>query len=283
MRVSLVLVAIPVVSSLVVASASGQRDAPPVQMATLTASATVKGVQPRLLHVTVQGGQDWLVSVPDQYERFVFEATATTRWLQPRMPVRFNADVPVEQRRREIVLKEPVESLTVAPLRPDVGVGVFPEEFGQQQDNLFASSEDDEKKDAAHREPKKVPCLIVGQVVDNKQGRVRVAAGPFTIRLELAPGADISVQWHDVQWVRPGDKAEISARYLPGQVGQAQGQQITVTAAQALDLEEKPGRRASARQEKRGSKAKDHGATQPEKKPEEEAEKQPENPQQDEG
>jgi hypothetical protein len=193
--------------------------------------------------MTVEGGQDWLVSLPNQYENFVYEATATPRWLQPRMPVRFEADVPIEKRKREIELKEPVKSLTVTPFRPDVGVGVFPEQTNPLQNDLFAGrGEAARKKQQGVQQPETLPCLIVGQLMDSKQGKLRMAAGPLVVRFELAEDATIAVQWHDPQWVRPGDRAEITARHPAGRIGQAEGQQITVTAAQVLDVEEKVAR-----------------------------------------
>lgn len=244
MRVPRTLILVALTSLCVLSFAYGrpgpQRQRGP-QLQDLKATGTIKGLRPRVLHVTVEGTQqrEWLVSVPERAEDLVFEATATPKWLQKRMPVRFTAKVVKEKRMREIVIREPVAELTVAPLRPDVGMGVFPEQRTDQRDNLFTRRSKTPQKKRSRAEPEEVECMIVGRVVENKDGRLRIAAGNISVRLELAPKAEISVQWHDLQWVRLGDKVDLTARYAAGRPGQAQGQTMTITAAKPLDVEEK--------------------------------------------
>ena len=229
-------------------SVFGQERGPRIHMETLRTTATVKGVRPRLLHVAAEDGKEWLVSVPTNYENVVFQATAAPDWLQKRMPVRFHANVTMEKHKKEIVIREPLTELTVATIRADVGMGIFPENGIDQREDLFRGGKTGvDKKPAGQAEES--PCLIIGLLVENKDGKLRVAAGRIPVRAELDPKAEISVELHDVQWVRPGDKAEITARYLAGRQGQAEGQQITVTAAKPLSADEEPekGRRRSAR------------------------------------
>lgn len=265
MRTTLALLTVCLASSTFPASLWGQRQGDRMPLETLTGSAIVKGARPGLLHVAMEGGQEWLVSLPTEYQRFSYEATATTRWLQPRMPVRFEANVTMEKRKREIVLAEPLKSLTVTPLRPDVGMGIFPEQTNPMRNNLFAAPAENAKKKPAVPEPQEVPCVITGQLVENKEGKLRVAAGPVVVRAELAADAEITVQWYDAQWIRPGDRADISARYPAGRPGQAQGQQITVVASQVLDMEQRVARG------RRRAEPEEEGDNQPAR--EEEAEK----------
>ncbi len=234
------------------ANAHDEKKVTPVPPATLRASGTVKGWRLGALHVAVAGGEEWLISVPRKPEQVVFEATATRKWLQRGMPVQFNAKIVLERRKRKIVIKEPVSELTVAPFRADVGVGLFPERNTDQRQDLFARRGREAKKKQARGQPQGVPCLVIGRLVDNRDGKLRVAAGKISVLLELAPEAEIAVQLHDLQWVRPGDKVEITARYPQGRKGQAEGQELSVVAAKVLDGVEKHSktRRRSARDKK---------------------------------
>jgi len=246
MRIIRTMAAAALVTSCMVATVAAQRNGRrhmQVQMQTLQGEGTVQRVRPRLLQVAMQGNENWLIALPNDYRKFIYEATATPRWLRPRMPVQFNAHVTLERRKREVVLQEPVEALTVAPFQPGVGMGIFPDPSMDQRDGLFTNDDEKQKKRRSHKnESIDGSCLIVGQLVEIKDGKLRIAAGGVTVRCELAPKADISVQWHDAQWVRPGDKAQITARYLPGRTGQAQGVQISINAEKTLDIEEKPAR-----------------------------------------
>jgi hypothetical protein len=228
---------------------------------TLNTAGTIKGVRPQVLLVTAEGGQEWFVSVPSDYKQFSYEASATSRWLQPRMPVRFKAEVKFEKRRKDIVIEQPVTALTVAPITPELMPGYYPEQSNDQRTNLFARRTAD-TKEKKRQGPVTMTCLIVGQLLEAKDGKLRVAAGPAIFRLELDPEAEIDVQWYDVQWVRPGDKIELSARHPVGRLGQAQGQQMSITAAELLDIQPKPTRtrRSSQRDSKKPAESKKAGS-----------------------
>ncbi len=251
MRVVLTLFALVLTTVFLMPQARAQPPGPKLTMETLRAEGTIKGVRPRLLHVAVGDDEDWLVSVPNEYQQFLYEATATPKWLRMPMPVRFSALVVIEKRMREIVIKEPVSELTVTPLRPEFGVGLFPDRSNNQGPSVFDRQARKEEKKRPRREPVEVPCVIIGRLAESKDGKLRVVAGNRSVRFELAPEAEISVEWHDVQWVQPGDKIDLTARYPAGRRGQAQGQQITITAAKVLDLKEKAtrGRSKSGREQ----------------------------------
>jgi hypothetical protein len=203
-------------------------------MDTLKAGGVIQDGTPRVLNVLIDG-QPWYVSVPDNPRDLVFEGMATSRWLQRGMPVRFECTVVMEKRMREIVIKEPVTELTVAPVPPNVTMGIHPEQQHDQRSSLFSRRSGDADK-RAPQGPVELPCLVIGQLVENRDGRLRVAAGRASVRAELDPKAEISVQWHDVRWARKGDKIELSARYPAGRKGQAQGLTMTIKAAQTLDV-----------------------------------------------
>ncbi len=256
MRVAQTFVMALLVTLFVLPTARGNpHDEKKVELTTLRASGTVKGWQRGALHVALTGGEEWLISVPGKPEQIVFEATATRKWLQRGMPVQFNAKVVLEKRKRKIVIKEPVSDLTVAPLRPDVGMGLFPEQNDDLRQDLFARRSPATKKKHARGELKGVPCLIIGRLVENRDGRLRVAAGKISVLVELAPKAEIVVQTHDLQWVRIGDKIEITARYPAGRKGRAQGQEISITAANMLDANAKQTK--ARRRSTRGGKTED--------------------------
>ncbi len=221
-------------------------------METLRTTATVKGVSPRVLQVVAEDGKQWLVSVPAEYENIVFQATATPDWLRPGMTVRFHATVTIEKRKKEITLKEPITALTVATVRPNVGMGIFPENENDQRNDLFGGGQAEAKKKRASSEPVETPCLIIGRLIENKDGKLRIAAGRM-VKAELSDTAEVSVELHDVMWVRPDDKAEIIARYFPARMGQAEGQQMTITAATPLTGKE--GAEKNHRRANRGQKA----------------------------
>ncbi len=248
MRTSIVLPTLLLLICAGLPSMFGQQRGPRIPVETLRTTATVRGVRPRLLHVVAEDGKEWLVSLPANYEDVVFQATATPDWLQKRMPVRFRANVMMEKRKKEIVISEPLTELTVATLRADVGMGIFPESGIDPREDLLRGGKTGAEKQPAG-EAKETPCLIIGLLVETKDGTLRIAAGRIPVRAELDPKAEISVELHDVQWVRPGDKAEITARYYSGRQGQAEGQQITITAASPLSAEEglEKGRRRAAR------------------------------------
>lgn len=226
------------------------------QLETLHTTATVKTVAPRVLQVVATDGKEWLVSVPTEYDNIVFQATATPDWLRPGMVVRFNAMVSMEKRKREITLKEPISELTVITVNPNIGVGIFPENQVDQRNDLFGGKPDTKKKRAGS-EPVEMPCLIIGQLSEAKDGKLRVAAGRFPVRGELAEKAEISVELHDVSWVRPEDTAEITARFYPARPGQAEGTQMTITTTKPLSGHEESGRlsrRARGKKDDAGEK-----------------------------
>ena len=121
--------------------AAAQRRGQQMEMAHLNGDGVVKAIRPRVLMLTV-GTDDWLVAVPEDYQQLLYEAKATTRWLQRGMPVQLTATLVAEKRRREYEAKEPVAELTVAPLLPNAQPGVFPEQNGgDQRTGLFSRQE----------------------------------------------------------------------------------------------------------------------------------------------
>jgi hypothetical protein len=235
---------------------------------TLQGEVTVKGVRPGVMQVTTAEGQDWLVTIPTQIENVIFRGSATPQFLQPQMAVRFHTTFPkTDKRKKEYVTSQPVDSLELITLRPGGEPNVYPDEQEVGRRELFQGDEK-EQPEANSDTPKKagddaeetLACLVLGTVVEYKSGKIKVAAGPYTVVAELPETATISVDVRHCLWAQPGDKVELSARYNPYLRGQAQGQQMTITAAKPLTPPEKASksRRRGARDRKNdGEQAKD--------------------------
>jgi hypothetical protein len=97
-----------------------------------------------------------------------------------------------------------------------------------------------------------IPVLVIGLLREYKNHRIKVSAGNFMVSAELPETAEVSVDVRHCQWVRPGDKVELTARFYPTLRGRAEGQQMTITASQPLVPDEKAnkGRRRGGRDKK---------------------------------
>jgi hypothetical protein len=111
---------------------------------------------------------------------------------------------------------------------------------------LFQGDEEEQPKvkdDAPKKEGEAAgettACLVIGTLVEFKNGKIKVAAGPYSVVADVPETVTISVDVRHCLWAQPGDKVELSARYSPYLRGQAEGQQISVTAAKPLTLPEK--------------------------------------------
>ena len=92
-----------------------------------------------------------------------------------------------------------------------------------------------------------------------RKEQLRVSAGGVMVRCELDPKAEISVRWHDVCWVRVGDKVQFTARYPAGRKGQAQAETMNITTTAPLDVAETPPRghkKAETREQEKKDEAK---------------------------
>lgn len=234
----------------------------------LQGEATVKGVRPGVMQVSMADGQDWLVTIPEQIENVIFRGSATPQFLQPQMAVRFHAKFPKsDKRKKEYQTLEPVNALELITMRPGGEPNVYPDDQGDERRELFQGEEQEKpegkgevaKKDGdAATEP--LACLVIGTLLEYKNGKIKVAAGPYTVVADFPETATISVDVRHCLWAQPGDKVELTARYNPYLRGQAQGQQLTITAAKPLTPPEKvnKSRRREARDRKNdGDKSKE--------------------------
>jgi len=234
----------------------------------LQGEATVKGVRPGLMQVTTAEGQDWLVTIPTRLENVIFRGSATPQFLQPQMALRFHTTFPwTDKRKKEYQTSKPVDTLEIITVRPGSEPNVYPDEQADGRRKLFQGDEEErpEVKDEAPKKEGEVAgetmaCLVIGTLVEFKNGKIKVAAGPYTVVAEVPETVTISVDVRHCLWTQPGDKVELSARYSPYLRGQAEGQQMTVTAAKPLTLPEKAsksGRRGTRDRKKDSEKPKD--------------------------
>jgi len=230
------------VVSLAWAQGRGGRPAP---TESVSGEATVKGVRHGVLQGTTGDGKDWLVSVPMQPESVVFRGAATTQFLQPRMSVRFHAIFKkTEKRRKEYQATQSVSSLEIITVRPGGEPNVYPDDAKDGRDAPLPDNEGagPEQKKAVPPATDELACLVIGTLMEYKNNKIKVAAGPFVVAAELPETAEVSVDVRHCLWVRPGDKVELNARYFLAMPGQAEGQQLTITAAQPLTTEERAGK-----------------------------------------
>ena len=256
MRTSLAVLMWVLLSAVALSSASAQgRGGRPAPTESLSGEATVKGVRPGMLQVTIEDGTDWLVSIPAQPENVVFRATASPKFLQPPMAVRFHATFKkTDKRRKEYQATQPVAALEIITVRPGSEPNVYPDDAKNSRDELFQDDDREEPEPAKKiaKAADELDCLVIGKLMEYKNNKIRVAAGPFVVLAELPETAEVSVDVRHCLWVRVGDKVELNARYFPALRGQAEGQQLTITAAQPLQAEEKAakGRRRAGRDRK---------------------------------
>ena len=132
-------------------------------MATLNTDATVRGVQPGLLQVTSQEDGDWIVSIPRQAEKITFRGSATPKFLQPGMAVRFRATFrKTEKRIKELQATLPISSLEIISLTPSGLPGIFPDDAGGLLDDHEDDyqSEDDQVDAAAQAAPERAGVFL---------------------------------------------------------------------------------------------------------------------------
>jgi hypothetical protein len=210
---------------------------------TLRTEATITDMRPNLLQVTAEDGKQWWVTPPNDVERIVFRGTADTSFLQPRMTVRFHAQFrPTERPRKEYHATQPVATLELITIRPGSEPGLFPESADAAAPQLFEQQEPPAKKPAKDDKPpatEDLACLVIGTLLEYKNDKIRVSAGPVLVVAELPATAEVSVDVRHFGWARAGDKMELVARYLPSLPGRAEGDQFTITAAQPLTGDEK--------------------------------------------
>jgi len=187
--------------------------------------ATVKAVQGNLMQVVldVDANQLWLIKIDAKPDAINYTGTAEPSWLQPGMPVRFTTEL-----NKKLVGQQPISELAVAAPREGYRFGVVRDD--QLGGGAFELKGDDEP---APRKPSAVDTYFVyGQLRSIREGKMLVAAGRAAVRAELADDVQIAVDWTELRFVRPGDRAKLEGYYY--QKGQAIVTRIEVTAAQPL-------------------------------------------------
>jgi hypothetical protein len=193
---------------------------------------------------------------------------------------------------KEYQATHPISSLEIITLTPSGLPGIYPDDAGGLTDEPFKRAANDEKpakkeggkvsekengekvgqkekskekvrekEDARgeEREKEEAPAaaddmrvLVIGVLREYKNNRIKVSAGNFPVAAELPETAPVSVDVRHCEWVRPGDKIELTARYFPAMRGRAEGERMTITASQPLLPDEKAnkGRRRGGHEKK---------------------------------
>jgi hypothetical protein len=240
------------------ANAQGRGGRAPA-METLNSDVTVMTVSPRALQVTTADLEKWIVSIPTGPEDVVFRGTATTQFLQPGMALRFHATFKkTEKRRREYQTTQPISQLEIISVSENSQPGLYPddaaghegwardddnegeEERGKKKEHEDEkANEKEEAQEDAHAAAADISCLVIGILQEYKNNKIKVSAGRFPVTAEMPETAEVSVDVRHALWVRPGDKIELTARFLPAMRGRAEGQRMTITAAAPLAPDEK--------------------------------------------
>lgn len=257
------------------ASAQGRGGGRGGALQTLNANATVMTVSPRALEVSTDVGQKWIVSIPARPEEVVFRGSASLEFLQPGMAVRFHTTFrKSDKRHKEYQALQPVSKLEIITPLPTSPPNVYPDDAAGL-DNLFQRKNEDQREgregkeeererrkeveqerrkereaekerrgkekdaDADEGTGEEMACLVIGLVREFKNNKLKVSAGQIPVTADLLDTTEVSVDVHHCQWVRPGDKVELTARFSPMTPGQAMGQRLTITAAAPLGPDEK--------------------------------------------
>lgn len=257
LRICLIAVMATVSVAVPVVRGQGQPRARAPRMATLRTVATIQGIRPGIVLVATKKGDKWAITVPRRPEAIEYHAEADSSWLQRGMSIRFNVLLDTRRLRGQ----EDVRSVSVVTLRQGIEPGVFPEQGMPGKDHLFTTPQEPATKKRTRRAVAAVPCLVIGRLLGIKKGNMMVAAGRALVRAPLAENAAVTIDVNDYRLARLGDKVEVNARYLPQRPGQAEGEQLVITAAKPLGTKNEIARR---RNEKHTSKTgdRDRGAEQ---------------------
>ncbi len=203
------------------------QERPPAGQQTLSLAGTLQGLQPGLLHVVNDGGEQWLVKAPTRTEDITYEASAHPSWLQPGMYVQFKGTF--DQRGKSV---KPVSQLTVITPHADTRIGAIPDtSLGVGAGDLFGEVKPVETNPKT-QQPTTVALTVTGRLAGVENGVIRVTAGNAVVDAQLTSDAAIAVELSNYALARPGDKVSLSGWYL--QKGQGYATRLLVRAAQPL-------------------------------------------------
>ena len=248
-------------------AALAQYEKPPqVKPEQLNTSGTIKGLRGGLMHISAEGGDQWLIKVQAKPQDVTFTAAAESSFLKPGMLVRF-----VGKFNKRGQCLEPISNLTIVTLREGVSIGVAADSAGggagEGVKALFGEAKAEEKP--TEKPADSADFRVVGQLTKlSRTGEMTLNAGT-TIKATLAENAKLSVDINDLSYIREGDSVELKGQYYPAQKGQAWATWLAVSAKEPLaDTKKKPiVSPKSAPGEKTEQPAGEKGAAKPEEKP----------------
>ncbi len=176
------------------------------------AEGVIDQIMPGRFQMTTNANQKWMIWITPQ-TRMELTGTATADFLRPGLCVRLHAAV---DKQGNVTNK--VEQLTVFTPDRRTTFGLW-SEAGKEQFGTAGESKVYE---------------VVGRIAAAQQGKLAVAAGSATLKLELADSAKIDVNLNDLSFARPGDKVTVRGKMFPGQPGMGQAVEVRVSAEAVL-------------------------------------------------
>lgn len=228
---------------LAVATASGQ-ERPQMPRENTRGSGTLKGLAQGLLHVETKEGDQLLLKVEAGPNELSHTGSADVSWLRPGMLVRFTARLS----KKGQPLSD-ISEVTVFTPRESSRIGIFPE-AALGGGELFAEPNPAAAKD----KDDSGTYLVSGQLTGLRGGKMTVAAGMVTLKLELAEEAKVRFDLADYRYAQPGDGVSFEGWYYPMAKHQIFARRLDITSAEPLTGEKKrvrpqPGKEESAKEE----------------------------------
>jgi hypothetical protein len=182
-------------------------------------------MRPGLLQVKDEEGQAWLVQMPRNLDQVSYVGTAKADWLRPGMWVRFRGSFNARGQ-----METPLGELSVFTPRRDDRLGLMPEErFGE---GLFGDDKPSARGPGAKAEA--VPYSVAGRVAGLSRGKMRVAAGPMPLVVDLPDEVRISIDVADVTLARQGDVVEVQGWSSPMAPYRVMARRVTIRSEEPL-------------------------------------------------
>ncbi len=202
----------------------------------ITGTGKVAQLAPGVLGVVGEGGEQWMVKLPNKAEEFAITGKAERGFLRAGMWVEFEGTV---GKRGQV--NEPVKEMLIFTPRPGYEVGIGPNTpaaSGGASAGLFTSPEPEEK-------PKKAPkpsgpeepmvYRIAAEITKvGRKGEITVGAGGVSLKADVAEDVKIKVDVADLGFISVGDKVEFQGWYYAAAKNQVYATSVTVTAAQTF-------------------------------------------------
>lgn len=227
------------------AIAQGRPKRPQEARENIKGEGKVAEIGPGVLGIVGEGGDQWMVKLPNKLEDFAVSGKAERGFLKAGMWVEFIGTV---GKRGQVA--GPITDIVVFTPRPGYEVGITPSRSSSAPaGGLFSSEEEEKPKKAkpAAEEPTEYRIAAAINKVGRK-GEITVSASGVTLKADVAEDAKIKIDVADLQYVSVGDKVEFEGYYYETAKNQVYSSSLTVTAAQPFtDAKKTKGKPAAAK------------------------------------